>query len=159
MKKRQKITIGAILEINIDNKYYTYAQILGKAGYAFFDYRVEEKLKDYNILLDKPILFITSVYDDVITQGYWLKVGNLLIKEDLKIQPMQFIQDELHSDRFEFYNPNTGESSPATKEQIKGLERASVWEANQIEDRIRDYYNNVPCVWLQDDFNLFNDKS
>ncbi len=70
---------------------------------------------------------------------------------------MQFIQDAIHPDRFEFYDPNTGESRPATKEQIKGLERASVWEANHIEDRIRDHYNGIPCIWLQDDIELFKD--
>lgn len=35
MTKRQKITAGAILEINIDNQYYVYAQILEKGGFAF----------------------------------------------------------------------------------------------------------------------------
>lgn len=157
MSKKQRITVGSILEIYIEKEYYTYAQILGKAGYAFFDYKTSDKLNDYSILLDKPILFITSVYNDVITQGHWLKVGNLEIRKDLQEQPMQFIQDAIHPDRFEFYDPNTGESRPATKEQIKGLERASVWEANHIEDRIRDYYNGVPCVWLKDDIELFKD--
>jgi hypothetical protein len=157
MSKKQRITVGSILEIYIEKEYYTYAQILGKAGYAFFDYKTKDKLKDYSILLDKPILFITSVYNDVITQGHWLKVGTLEIREDLQEQPIQFIQDAIHSDMFEFYDPNTGESKPATKEQIKGLERASVWEANHIEDRIRDYYNGVPCVWLKDDIELFKD--
>lgn len=157
MSKKQRIIIGSILEIYIEKEYYTYAQILGKAGYAFFDYKTKDKLKDYSILLDKPILFITSVYNDVITQGHWLKVGNLEIRKDLQEQPVQFIQDAIHPDRFEFYDPNTGESKPATKEQIKGLERASVWEANHIEDRIRDYYNGVPCVWLKDDIELFKD--
>jgi|688.fasta_scaffold221658_2 hypothetical protein len=157
MSKKQRITVGSILEIYIEKEYYTYAQILGKAGYAFFDYKTKDKLNDYSILLDKPILFITSVYNDVITQGHWLKVGSLEIRKDLQEQPMQFIQDAIHPDRFEFYDPNTGESRPATKEKIKGLERASVWEANHIEDRIRDYYNGVPCVWLKDDIELFKD--
>lgn len=157
MIKKQRITSGSIIEINIENSYYTYAQILSKAGYAFFDFKTLEPLKDFSILLDKPVLFITSVYDDVITQGHWLKVGNLEIREELKEQPLQFIQDAQHPDRFEFYDPNTGESSPATKNQIKGLERASVWEANHIEDRIRDYYNGVPCIWLRDDIALFKE--
>lgn len=155
MIKKQRITVGSILEIYIEKEYYIYAQILGKAGYAFFDYKVKDKLKDYNILLNKPILFITSVYNDVITQGHWLKVGNIEIRKDLQEQPMQFIQDTLHPDKFELYNPNTGESNPATKDQIKGLERAAVWEAEHIIDRIRDHYNGVPCIWLKDDIELF----
>lgn len=157
MIKKQRITIGSILEINIEKSYYVYAQILGKAGYAFFDYKTEQQLSDLTILLSKPVLFITGVYNDVVTQGLWLKVGKIEVRNDLKVQPMQFIQDALHPDRFEFYNPNTGEITPATKEQVRGLERTAVWEANHIEDRIRDHYNGVPCEWLEDDLELFKD--
>ncbi len=153
--KRQQRTVGSILEINIENKYFIYAQILEEAGYAFFDYRTVERLTECTILLTKPVLFILNVYKYVVTKGHWLKVGNLEVREDLKEQPMQFIQDTLHPDRFEFYNPNTGESSPATKQQIKGLERASVWGAEHVEDRIRDFYNGKPCIWLKDDRELF----
>lgn len=156
MIKKQRITIGAILEINIENNYYVYAQILGNANYAFFDYRTTSQLKDFTVLFDKPVLFIASVYNDIITQGHWLKVGNLELRNDFKVLPMKFIQDALNPDSFELYDPNTGESKPSTKEQIKGLERAAVWEANHIVDRIRDYYNEVPCVWLQEDYDLFN---
>lgn len=156
MIKKQRIIIGSILEINVENNYYVYAQVLGKANYAFFDYRTTNQLKDFTVLLDKPILFIASVYNDVVTQGHWLKVGKLELREDLEILPMKFIQDALHSDRFELYDSNTGESKPATKDQIKGLERAAVWEANHIVDRIRDHYNGVPCIWLQEDLDLFN---
>jgi hypothetical protein len=155
--KKQRITQGSILEINIDNKYYAYAQILDKSEYAFFDYKSEKQLNDLSILEDRPILFMVGVYDDVVTKGHWLKVGKLEIRKSLKVLPMQFIQDALHPDRFEFYNPNTGESTPATKEKVKNLERASVWEANHVEDRIRDYYNGVPCVWLEEDIELFKD--
>jgi hypothetical protein len=153
--KKQRITQGSILEINIDNQYYAYAQILDKSEYAFFDYKSEKQLNDLSILESKPILFMVGVYDDVVTKGHWLKVGKLEIRESLKVLPMQFIQDALHPDRFEFYNPNTGEITPATKEKVKNLERASVWEANHVEDRIRDYYNGVPCIWLEEDIELF----
>lgn len=156
MSKRQKITIGSILEIYVNEEYYVYAQILGKAGYAFFDYKTTDKLKDLKILLGRPILFITSVYDDVITQGYWLKVGAIEVREDLQVQPMQFIQDALDQDSFELYNPNTGEILPAIKEEIKGLERAAVWEASHIEDRIRDHHNGESCIWLKEDREIFN---
>lgn len=156
MSKRQKITIGSILEIYVNEEYYVYAQILGKAGYAFFDYKTTDKLKDLKILLGRPILSITSVYDDVITQGYWLKVGAIEVREDLQVQPMQFIQDALDQDSFELYNPNTSEILPAIKEEIKGLERAAVWEASHIEDRIRDHYNGESCIWLKEDREIFN---
>ncbi|OJV71174.1 MAG: hypothetical protein BGO42_04950 [Flavobacterium sp. 40-81] len=90
------------------------------------------------------------------TQGRWLKVGKLNIREEIRKQPMKFIQDALNPENFELYDPNTGEITPTTKKHIKGLERAAVWEAHHVEDRIRDYYNGVPCVWLAEDIELFN---
>ena len=141
---RQRITEGAILEINIENQYYVYAQILGKSGYAFFDYKTKEKLVDFSVLKSAPVLFVVGVYNDVITQGRWLKVSKMNVKEDLKNQPMQFIQDRCNPQKIKLYNPNTGEITPTTRDKAIGLERAAVWDAHHVEDRIRDYYLGVP---------------
>lgn len=146
---RQRITIGSILEIRIEDQYYSYAQILTEADCAFFEYKSTERLKDFSILENAGILFIVAVYSNVITQGKWLKVGKLNIRESLKHKPMKFIQDPLNQYNFELYNPNTGEISKATKEQCIGLECASVWAANHVEDRIRDYYLGVPNIWYE----------
>ena len=147
---KQRITEGAILEINIENKYYVYAQILKKGlGYAFFDYKTKEKLTNFQILNNSKVLFILTVYDYVITQCKWLKVGKLPIREDLLVQPMKFIQDEFNYKKLELYNPNTGEITPTTKDKIIGLERAAVWADNHVEDRIRDHYLGVSNVWLE----------
>lgn len=106
---KQRITEGALLEICIENKYYVYAQILKKGlGYAFFDFKSESKLIDFTILMRAEVLFILMVYNDVVTQGKWLKVAKLRIREDLLIQPMKFMQNEVNKDEFELYNPNTG---------------------------------------------------
>lgn len=148
--KRQRITEGAILEINIKNDYYVYAQILVKGlGYVFFDYRSKWHLTDLDELLKCEILFIVMVYNDVVTQGKWIKVGKLPIRKDLLVQPMKFIQDSTNPDKFELYNPNNGEIVNATRAECVGLERASVWEANHVEDRIRDHYLGVPNVWVE----------
>lgn len=148
--KRQRITEGAILEINIEKDYYVYAQILVKGlGGAFFDYRSKQHLTALDELLKCEILFIVMVYNDVITQGKWIKVGKLPIRKGLLVQPMKFIQDSTNPDKFELYNPNNGEIVNATKAECVGLERASVWEANHVEDRIRDHYLDVQNVWIE----------
>lgn len=153
--KRQKETIGAILEINIDNQYYVYGQILDK-GTAFFDYKSAERLNDFRELEKSTILFIVTVYKDVITQGTWLKVGKLPIREELEILPMKFIRDVLNPDKFRLYNPNTGEMIPATKDECKGLEVAAVYEAEHIEQRISDYYAGRVNLDRQKDLDVFN---
>lgn len=155
MEIKQKIIIGSILEINIENEYYTYAQILDKSSCVFFDFKSPTRIDNFDFLASCPVLFILGIYNNVIKHGHWKIVGKFEIREDLKVRPLEFIQDALNPDKFEFYNPNTGEIFPAKKNEIKGLERASVWDSNHVEDRIRDYYNNVPCVWLEDDIKLF----
>lgn len=145
---KQRITEGAVLEINIGGEYYVYAQILSKGlGYVFFDFKSNEKLKDLNILLSSNVLFILMVYNDIINDSVWTKIGKLPIRNDLLIQPMKFIQDNLNQNSFEIYNPNTGEISSATRKECEGLERAAVWEAIHVEERIRDYYLGVPNFW------------
>ncbi len=142
---RQRITEGAILEINIENQYYVYAQILTKGhGCAFFDYKTKEKLADVSVLKTASVLFVVAVYNDIITQGHWLKVGKLPIRENLSVLPMQFMQDMHNLGKIRLYNPNTGEITPTTRDKAIGLERAAVWDAHHVEDRIRDYYLGVP---------------
>jgi Immunity protein 26 len=154
--KRQQITVGAILEININNEYYVYAQILKKASYVFFDYKSKTKLEKLETLLIVPIIFIVAIYNDVINKGLWLKIGKLEIRKDFENLPMKFIQDIQKLDSFELYNPNTGLITPTTKDKIIDLERAAVWEAYAIEERIKDYYNGIPSDWLKRDYELFD---
>jgi hypothetical protein len=148
MIKRQKITLGSIFELHIENEYYVYGQIL-TAGNAFFDFKSEKKVEDFSVLNNVPLLFIVSVYSYTITKGIWLKVGKLEIRENLKYLPLEFIQDSINREYFSLYDPNTGEITSATKEQCLGLECAAVWASNHVEDRIRDHYLGVPNIWLE----------
>lgn len=148
--KKQRITTGSILEINIGNKYYTYAQILQNGrGIAFFDYQSNSKLTDLSILPEYDVLFIITVYNDIITQGVWQKVGKLPIRKEFEVLPLKFIQDTLNPKKFRLYDPNSGEMKEATKEQCLGLECAAVWEAEHVESRIIDYYENRPNIWVE----------
>ncbi len=145
---KQRITIGAIVEIDLGDNTYSYAQLLD-GGSAFFDLRTSEKIKNVKELAGAKVIFILRVYDDVITSGRWKKIGKLPIREELEVLPMKFMQDELNPNSFELYNPNTGEITPATREECKGLECAAVWEAEHVEERIRDYYENRPNIWVE----------
>ena len=146
---KQRISKGSIHEINIDNEYFIYTQVLENASYAFFDFNTKDSLADLKVLNDVSILFIIAVYDSVVKSGHWLKVGKLPIREELKNLPLKFIQDSINPTNFDLYNPNTGEITKATKNECLGLECAAVWAANHVESRIRDHYNGVPNAELE----------
>ena len=71
------------------------------------------------------------------------------IKQEYQTTPLKFIQDSLNPNNFELYNPNTGEITKATREQCEGLECAAVWEAEHVEDRLRDYFDGKPNTWVE----------
>lgn len=153
--KRQRRTIGAIVEVDLGDGHYTYARILDEASFAIYNLHSTSKVSDITAIISRPILFIVAVYDYVITQGTWLKIGSAPLEEHLRILPMQFIQDALRPEFFSHYNPNTGEITPTTKEECRGLERAAVWDANHVVDRVRDHYAGKPCIWLKSELELF----
>lgn len=148
MIKRQRRTIGSVLEIDLGNGFYNYAQI-GIADIMFYNIYSKGKLKDITILQEKEPLFFLSIYDYVITKGEWLKVGKLPIKDEHKVVPYKFMQDALNPNRFDLYNPNTGEITVTTKEQCEGLERSSVWEAEHVKSRIIDHFEGRPNIWVE----------
>lgn len=153
--KRQRYTIGAIVEMYIDNNYYVYGQLLPQLSIAVFDYKTADHLTDITKLQMVPVLFIVAIYPDIISKGIWPKIGKLDIRKDLQTLPMEFIYDVI-ADRFKLYNPNTGEITRATKNQCIHLERAAVWAQNHVEDRIRDHYAGVPNIWVEMERKVFN---
>ena len=155
--KRQKRTLGAVMEINVDNEYYVYAQSYPYTEEVIFDYRSKEPLEDLSVLLSVKQLFRIVVFRWVIGSGHWKKVGKLPLREDLLIVQKQYIYHKFDRDKFEIYNPETGQITPSNKEECRGLERCSVWGADSIKDRIRDHYNGVPCMWLKDEYDIFRD--
>ena len=47
---------------------------------------------------------------------------------------MKYIYHKFDKSQFELYNTNTGEITPSTKEECRGLERCAVWDKHHVED-------------------------
>jgi len=152
---KQRRTIGAIVEIDLGDGYYSYARILDYASFAFYDILSAERVGTIKQITDKPILFTLAVYNDVVSSGHWVKIGTVPLPHSLQTLPTQFIQDALHPGRFELYYPNSGKIQPVPKEACEGLERCAVWDANHVEERLRDHFAGRPCKWLKEDLELF----
>ena len=146
--RKQRRTVGAIVEIPLADDTHSYGLVLDKASIAIFNIKTENEFSIADILKE-DVLFIVAVYNDAITSGRWKKIGKTAIDEKFQELPMKFIQDSLNPSKFESYNPNTGEITPSTKEECIGLERAAVWEAEHVESRITDFFNSRENVWVK----------
>ena len=146
--EKKRPVIGSIIEICIDDKYYTYAQKLEKERYVFFDYYSTHQIDDSKIIDTLSKLFIVCIYTDTYRRPNWKVFNKIEIREEFKILPLEFIYDKF-VDQYKISDPNTIEIRKSTKEEIIGLEMCAVWPWYCIEDRIRDHYEGKVCIWVK----------
>src|SRR5262249_5691470 len=143
--KRQQRTVGAVVKIPFDGKWFTYGQILDDAEVVVFDARSDCELPIEEITKRSMICRVAMSYH-AITKGRWLKVGKAPINEVLKTPVPRYIQDILRPDQFNIYCD--GKIRPAAREECIGLEHAAVWEPEHVEERIRDHYSGKQNRWV-----------
>jgi hypothetical protein len=148
--KRQQITIGSIIRLSLPCNKFGYGRILKNASYAFYDLITEDEVESLDVVVNSPILFIIAVYNNAVNSGRWVKKGKLPLDDKLQELPYKFIQDELNPSVFELYNPNTGEIVRAEMKDCFDLERAAVWEAEHVEERLCDHYLGRKNKWVED---------
>ncbi|RQO64361.1 hypothetical protein DBR43_33045 [Pedobacter sp. KBW06] len=146
---KQRRAIGDFLKINLSNGKIGYARVLKMASVAIYDFMTND-VADVSEIAQREVLFIVAVYDDVITSGRWQKIGKLPLEDKFEQLPVKFIQDALDPNSFELYDPNSGKIEKTQKNKCIGLERASVWEGEHVEERIVDYYLGRPNIWVEE---------
>lgn len=146
--KRQRWSVGFIVKIPLLHNQHSYGQLLSQGSIAVFDIITDKEL-EISKIIKNDLLFIVTIYSDVIPSGRWLKMSKAEINQQLSTLPMKFIQDPLDSDAFELYDPNTGDIRKATRKECEGLERSSIWAAEHVESRIRDHFAAKENTWVQ----------
>ena len=141
-----KRTVGDIVKIPLGDGTHTYARVLPHASFAFYDSRVNRDLTVEDIV-KKPILFFLAVMHYAVKKGRWSIVGHVPLTDGLEAPP-KFIQDALNKSKFEIYYQD-GQTRRATRHECIGLERAAVWEPEQVEDRLRDHYAGLKNRWVE----------
>ena len=145
-KKRQRRKEGDLLRIPIDQTWHTYARVLRTPLLAFYDARTDGDLKPEEIIR-RPILFKLWVMHRATTSGRWRRVAHVPLEPELLEEPTFFKQDPLKPNKFSLYRGT--DEIPATRGQCEGLERAAVWEPENVEERLRDHYLAKPNKWVK----------
>jgi len=132
--KRQRWTEGAIL--NIDAHGYSFqAQMLKNPEMAFF-----------NLSDTSKVLFRLWVHKSAYSHGRWRKIDVQKIPEILSQEVPRFKKDVI-SGKLSIYRD--GIETPAKIEECLDIECAAIWDAEHIEDRLRDQIENRENKWLK----------
>ena len=130
-RKRIKVRVGDILQIQLPNGTFAYGKVFRDASVGIyrkiFDSPVEPPI-------NSPFAFTICLYNDILKSGMWPIVSQEPFRslEDEWPPPM-CIKDPL-SGSYSVYHK--GEIRASTKAECEGLETAAVWDADHVIDRI-----------------------
>ena len=132
MKKRRcKINVGDVVQIKLPTGNFAYGRVFKDASIGIYKHQSE--------LPDQPpreddYAFIVGFYKDALTSGIWPVIEHRpFASDDTSWPPSNYIYDRINGQISIYYR---GTMRPSTEAECRGMEKAAVWEANHIIDRI-----------------------
>lgn len=148
---RRRRKEGQIVKIPLFNGSYSLGIVLKEPLVSFFDKILKDE-DDVVSIDNMPVAFTLMVMNDAVTSGRWVVVGNSTIPERLKAVPKFCKQDQV-SGALSIYHeiPDLAPhyERPALPGECADLEAAAVWEAEHVEDRLRDHFSGTPNKWVE----------
>jgi hypothetical protein len=149
MMAKQAIRPGAVVQVPLGGTLAGYGQVVSKSEVAFFDFFTDHSDQPESALVVKnAVIFIIPVMSSAVKSGRWPVIATAPVTPTLQQPRQYFIQDKLTNELF-IYESDTGATRPASFSQVRGLENAAVWEAEHVEDRLRDYLAGKPNQWVK----------
>jgi immunity protein 26 of polymorphic toxin system len=144
---RQQWTNGAVVRIPLGPDAFGFGQMLESPEYAFFDFQSALAVS-VEAVVAHPILFRLWVMKTAHSGGRWTKIGTAPLSEALKMKVFRFNQDPIQPTqiRLTIHGCDGPLVSPS---ECDGLERAAVWDAEHVEDRLRDHFAGRPNKWVE----------
>jgi hypothetical protein len=150
MGKRVRLRVGDILKIDVGDGLHSYGQVAEEPLVVFFDGAFGEALSPEQAIA-LPVLFRIWVHNHAVKKGIWEVVGNLPLGPENAAEPYFYKQDAI-TGTLSLYHSSFAEAGwehPASATDCDGLECAAVWDAEHVEDRLRDHYAGRPNEWVE----------
>ena len=138
---RVRFQPGLVMRIPLEDGMHTYGRMLQASPYvAFHDFRTTDEEPDLSKVVASPVLFVlASGAVRSLENGEWKSVGKVLLSEVDTPIPLQFMQNIGNINDMSVMD-HLGNRRAATFEECENLERASVWQAEHVEERLNDHY-------------------
>jgi len=151
MSRKPKVrrTAGDVVAIPLgEGNDVGFGLVLDEPLVVFFDLRVNaEEAPPVEEIVRSPVAFRIWVMNKPIVDGTWPVIGRVSLSEPMKTKPWFFKQDPLSG---EITIGRTGhEEFPAEPGQAERLERAAVWSAEHVVDRLKDCFSGRPNKWVE----------
>jgi hypothetical protein len=126
---------GGVVEINLPDGRFAYAQILSDPLVGFFSGCHEER-QSVEMFRGRAFEFCLWVHHDAFRSDRWRGIGKISVPEILP-KPWFFKQDAL-SKALSLYQHETGAVREVSVDELSRYEAAAVWDPEQVEQRLLD---------------------
>ena len=133
---------GNVYSLPLEDGRYCYAQALESPEFAFFDVATKTEVSAQEAI-SYPLMFRIWVHTSSLKT--WNSLGKAPVSDSLSKPVPRFKQDVLTGKLNIYIN---GQETPATLEQVQGLECAAVWEGSHLLSRIRDHLADRENEWV-----------
>jgi hypothetical protein len=144
---------GSIVAVPLDAERQAFGRLLKEPLVEFYDL-VDPPTENADVdrILAADIVFRIDVMNSAVTSGRWKVVGAAPLSAEERDRIEYFFKQDPISGALTVYweEPGTGEpfERAASREECLALERAAVWSAEHVEDRLRDFFDGRPNEWV-----------
>lgn len=143
---RQRWVLGMIVEIDLMDGTYTYAQVISDTSIQFFDIlrKEGENIPSMEKIMNAPLLFEIAVYAKALKD--WNRISKAPLDPNYKRSDKYTI--DFHTGAITIWKSEGG-TVLGTRKDIEGMECFAVWEPGAVEQRLRDHFAARPCWYLE----------
>ena len=141
MSKLMRLEMGTFVRIPLEDGSFGYGRILKRPYMAFYKYQTSEPSSDLDEIARQPVLFNQAVR--LFSDDGWVKLGVRPLEGEVARPVVRFMQD-LADYRDCVIFDNAGMERNVTPEECVGIERAAVWDAPHIAERLLDTFMGRP---------------
>ncbi len=125
--------------IPIEPPLHTYGRVLLDGFIEVFDCKTEIAIQNMEEIIACPKLFKVTVYNWVFKKKVWEIVGHVPLNQEDSQMPLLFWQNIIDPTDIKLVDIY-GNETPATIEECRGFGRLSVWNAKNVEERVKAHY-------------------
>lgn len=139
---------GSVLRIALGDGTFAFARVLSNSQIAVYDLLTRDiDSLPTNVFASKVLWKLTAMKSALVS-GAWPVAGFRALEPELLAPVYYYIKDPL-SGRYSIYCSSDGSTRETDLTECAGLERAAAWDAQQVEDRIRDHFAGRLNVWAE----------
>lgn len=132
---------GTFFRIPLEDGSFGYGRALADPYTAFYNYRTTEPTSDLDEIAKQPVLFKLCVR--IFDSDGWTDLGVRPLEDEVARPVVSFMQSLGDYRKCTIFD-STGMERRVTPEECVGIERASVWDAPNIAERLLDTFMGRP---------------